>query len=81
MAGSRLFLLLLIITVASCKSKPRYAGPLTPEESMKTFHFAENFKAEIFAAEPLVIDPVSMQFDEDGNAYVVGMLDAYKPDS
>ncbi|MEO8416491.1 MAG: PVC-type heme-binding CxxCH protein, partial [Ginsengibacter sp.] len=34
-----------------------------------------------FAAEPLVIDPVSMQFDEDGNAYVVGMLDAYKPDS
>jgi putative membrane-bound dehydrogenase-like protein len=75
------FLLLLIITFASCKNKPRYASPLTPEESMKTFHFAENFKAEIFATEPLVIDPVSMQFDEDGNAYVVGMLDAYKPDS
>jgi len=75
------FLVLLVITFASCKSKSHYAGPLTPERSMETFHFAENFKAEIFATEPLVIDPVSMQFDEDGNAYVVGMLDAYKPDS
>ena len=74
-------LMLLVIILASCKNKSHYAGPLTPEESMKTFHFAENFKAEIFATEPLVIDPVSMQFDEEGNAYVVGMLDAYKPDS
>jgi putative membrane-bound dehydrogenase-like protein len=48
---------------------------------MKTFQFAENFRAEIFASEPLVIDPVSMQYDGDGNAYVVGMLDAYKDDS
>ncbi|MCO5235844.1 MAG: dehydrogenase [Chitinophagaceae bacterium] len=48
---------------------------------MKTFQFAENFKAEIFATEPLVIDPVSMQYDEDGNAFVVEMVDAYKPDS
>ncbi|MCK0133544.1 PVC-type heme-binding CxxCH protein [Arenibacter sp. S6351L] len=48
---------------------------------MKTFQLAENFKVEIFASEPLVIDPVSMQYDGDGNAYVVGMLDAYKDDS
>jgi putative membrane-bound dehydrogenase-like protein len=48
---------------------------------MNTFQFAEDMKAEIFAAEPDVIDPVSMEFDEQGNAYVVGMLDAYKPDS
>lgn len=75
------FLLLLVIILASCKPKSLYPGPLTPEESMKTFHFAENFKAEIFATEPLIIDPVSMQYDEDGNTYVVGMVDAYKPDS
>lgn len=74
-------LMLLITILASCKEKSHYAGPLTPEESMKTFRFADNFKAEIFATEPLVIDPVSMQYDEDGNAYVVGMGDAYKPDS
>jgi putative membrane-bound dehydrogenase-like protein len=74
-------LILSVILIASCKSKSRYPGPLSPEESLKTFHFAEDLKAEIFAAEPLVIDPVSMEFDEQGNAYVVGMLDAYKPDS
>ena len=73
--------LLMAVILFSCKDKPLYPGPLSPEESMKTFHFAQDFKAEIFATEPLVIDPVSMEFDEQGNAYVVGMLDAYKPDS
>ena len=72
---------MLIVLVSSCGTKSKYAGPLSPEESMKTFQFAENFKAEIFAAEPLVIDPVDMEFDEEGNAYVVSMIDAYKPDS
>ncbi len=75
------FLILLAIVLFSCKRKSLYEGPLSPEESMKTFQFAENFKAEIFASEPLVIDPVSMQYDGNGNAYVVGMLDAYKPDA
>jgi putative membrane-bound dehydrogenase-like protein len=73
--------LLLIAFISSCMHKSRYAGPLSPEASIKTFRLDENFKVEIFAAEPLVIDPVSMQFDEEGNAYVVGMLDAYKPDT
>ena len=72
---------MLIVLVSSCGTKSKYVGPLSPEESMKTFQFAENFKAEIFAAEPLVIDPVDMEFDEEGNAYVVSMIDAYKPDS
>lgn len=79
--GNAHLLILFAVIVASCTNKSHYAGPLSPEESMKTFHFAEDFKAEIFAAEPNVIDPVSMEFDEQGNAYVVGMLDAYKPDS
>ncbi|MEO9004547.1 MAG: PVC-type heme-binding CxxCH protein [Ginsengibacter sp.] len=75
-------LLLLLITIfASCKPKSHYPEPLTPEESMKTFHFAENFKAEIFATEPLVMDPVSMVFDGNGDAYVLEMADANMPDS
>ncbi len=75
------FLILLVSILVSCKRQSLYEGPLGPQESMKTFQFAEDFKAEIFASEPLVIDPVSMQYDGDGNVYVVGMLDAYKPDS
>lgn len=73
--------LMSVIFFSSCKEKPLYPGPLSPEESMKTFQFAEDFSAEIFAAEPYVIDPVDLEFDEEGNAYVVSMLDAYKPDS
>ena len=74
-------LILFIIILVSCKSESLYEGPLSPEEAIKTFQFADNFKAELFASEPLVIDPVAMQYDADGNAYVVGMLDAYKPDA
>ena len=73
--------IILIIILASCQSKSRYPGPLTPEESIKTFNFAEDFKAEIFATEPLVMDPVSMVFDDNGDAYVVEMADANMPDS
>jgi putative membrane-bound dehydrogenase-like protein len=79
--GNIFLLILFGLVLSSCGDESHYPGPLSPEESMKTFHFAEDLKAEIFAAEPYVIDPVSMEFDEQGNAYVVGMLDAYKPDS
>ena len=72
---------MLIVLVSSCGTKSKYAGPLSPEESMKPYQFAENSKAEMFAAEPLVMDPDDMEFDEEGNAYVVSMIDAYKPDS
>jgi len=60
----------------------RYEGPRSAEASMATFRFADSsIHSEVFAAEPFVVDPVSMEFDEEGNAWVVGMLDAYKPDS
>ncbi|GAA4320097.1 PVC-type heme-binding CxxCH protein [Compostibacter hankyongensis] len=78
---SRCLLFLAVTAVASCTTKSRYPGPLPAEESMKTFHFADDFKAEIFATEPLVADPVSMTFDEAGNAYVVEMPDANMEDS
>ena len=76
-----LFFFFGALCIVSCKEKSAYSEGLSPEESMETFRFADDLKAEIFATEPLVIDPVSMEFDEQGNAYVVGMLDAYKPDS
>src|SRR5665213_3049616 len=81
LAGNARCLILFLIILASCKSKPHYPGPLSPEESMKTFHFAEDFKAEIYATEPLVMDPTSMVFDGNGNSYVVEMVDANMSDS
>lgn len=74
-------LIVIISVMASCKQKHQYPGPLSPEESVKTFHFADSFSAEVYAAEPLVADPVSIAFGENGDAYVVEMADANMPDS
>jgi len=71
----------VVTTFLACGNKPRYEGPLSPEESRATFRFDSSLRVDIFAAEPYVIDPVAMEFDEQGDVYVVGMLDAYKPDS
>ena len=51
-------------------------GPLTPEESLKHFVLADpNLQIEIVAAEPEVIDPVAIQFDEHGRLWVVELSD------
>lgn len=51
---------------------PRVA-PLEPEAALKSFRVADGFTIELAAAEPLVTDPVSMAFDEDGRLFVVEM--------
>ncbi|GAB3916775.1 PVC-type heme-binding CxxCH protein [Mucilaginibacter boryungensis] len=53
----------------------RYAGPQTPEESLKKINIAKGLKVQLYAAEPYVLDPVDLQFDDQGNAYVVEMPD------
>lgn len=64
-----------LLTFGSCGNKEKYPGPLSPEEALKGLQVIDGLKAELFAAEPLVTDPVSMEFDEDGNCYVVVMSD------
>jgi putative membrane-bound dehydrogenase-like protein len=46
-----------------------------PEEAVRTFRVADGFRLELVAAEPHVIDPVAMAFDEDGRLYVCEMRD------
>lgn len=73
-------LILLLLTCVCCKKK-HYADALTPEEALKSFELDKNFNIEIFAAEPVVTDPVEMVFDEQGHAFVVEMPDyPYKPE-
>nr|MBI1230154.1 dehydrogenase [Cytophagales bacterium] len=70
----------LIIGLTNCSEK-RYADPLSPEASLKTFDLHEDFIIEVFAAEPHVWDPVELVFDERGRAFVVEMPDyPYKPE-
>src|SRR5262245_42165700 len=49
--------------------------PISVEEAQKSFELADGFRMELAAAEPLVVDPVAMAFDEAGRLYVVEMID------
>ncbi|WP_339911622.1 PVC-type heme-binding CxxCH protein, partial [Symmachiella dynata] len=80
---------LLLATVSLCGSRllldadeppalaevlPRIQ-PTPPKDALKTFRLLNGFRLELLAAEPLVTDPVAMQYDENGKAYVVEMSD------
>jgi len=45
--------------------------PLSPEESMKHIQVPIDFKLELFAAEPNVMHPIAMSWDEKGRMYVL----------
>ncbi len=68
-------LVLPFVLIAGTTVAQRYAGPLSPEESLKKLNVADGFSVQLYAAEPYVLDPVDLQFDEQGNVYVVEMPD------
>ncbi len=52
-----------------------YQLPLPPEESMKYTQVPVGFRLELFAAEPNVINPIYMTWDERGRLWVVESVD------
>jgi mono/diheme cytochrome c family protein/glucose/arabinose dehydrogenase len=46
---------------------------LSPEAERETFRTAPGFRVELVASEPLVVDPVAMDWDDRGRLYVVEM--------
>jgi putative membrane-bound dehydrogenase-like protein len=46
-----------------------------PRDVAKTFHTLHGFRMDLLAAEPLVTDPVALEYDENGRAWVVEMRD------
>ncbi|MFN7926038.1 MAG: PVC-type heme-binding CxxCH protein [Bryobacteraceae bacterium] len=59
----------IAILLASCQRST--APPFQPEDSMRAMHLEPGWKVAKFAAEPDVIAPVAMDWDEDGRIYVV----------
>lgn len=49
--------------------------PLSPAESMKVAHVRDGFELQLIAAEPLVIDPVAIDWGPDGRLWVAEMAD------
>jgi len=68
-------LFLALFTLLSCSQKQTGAPALSPQDALKSFHLSEDFHIELLAAEPQVVDPVEMAFDENGRIYVAEMLD------
>jgi putative membrane-bound dehydrogenase-like protein len=51
------------------------ADGLEPAEALKTFHLAGGLRIELVVAEPDVVDPVAIAWDEFGRLFVVEMRD------
>lgn len=49
--------------------------PHSPAESMRRMHLPEGFRVEPFAAEPEIVKPLAMNFDERGRVWIVESLD------
>ena len=54
---------------------PTMQAPLSPADSMKHMHLPEGFRIELFAAEPDVVKPIAMNFDERGRLWVIESVD------
>jgi mono/diheme cytochrome c family protein/glucose/arabinose dehydrogenase len=52
----------------------RQTPTLSPAESMKTFRLQPGYRVELVASEPMLQDPVVIEFDPDGRLWVVEMV-------
>lgn len=54
---------------------PRFQLPLSAEESQKLVQVPVDFKLELFASEPMIINPIAMTWDERGRLFVIETTD------
>ncbi|OOG73658.1 PVC-type heme-binding CxxCH protein [Algoriphagus sp. A40] len=54
---------------------PRFQLPLSPEQSMKLIQVPVGFELQLFASEPMIINPISMAWDERGRLFVIETVD------
>ncbi|HEY6227153.1 MAG TPA: PVC-type heme-binding CxxCH protein, partial [Verrucomicrobiae bacterium] len=55
--------------------RKKASEPLSPAESLKKIHVSPGFRPELAAAEPLLLDPVAIDWDPAGRLWVVEMAD------
>ena len=71
------------LSVLSAQSKPSWPPPvrttpekapvLSAEEELKTLVLPPGYRVELVAKEPLVVDPIAIDFDADGRMWVLEM--------
>ena len=52
---------------------PDDSAPLSPEAALKTFHMPPGYRVELVASEPLIQDPVAIDWDTEGRLWAVEM--------
>ena len=50
---------------------PKYQLPFTPDDSMKFIQVPAEFRLELFAKEPDIIEPIAFNFDERGRLWII----------
>ena len=50
---------------------PKYQMPFTAEESMRFIQVPAEFRLELFAAEPDIVEPIAFNFDERGRLWII----------
>ncbi|MBL8850435.1 MAG: c-type cytochrome [Planctomycetaceae bacterium] len=69
------------VAAAAVPADADYSGelprlkPLAPADALQSFQVRPGFHVELVAAEPLLRDPVALDFDEDGRMYVVEFVE------
>ena len=61
------------LAAGRCRKTPEKAPALSAEEEMKTFVLPPGYRVELVAKEPLVVDPIAIDFDADGRLWVLEM--------
>ncbi len=75
-ARTKRLALVLATLAAFHASAQQPASPLTPQQALGSFHFADpDMMADLVASEPDVVSPVAIAWDADGRLFVAEMLD------
>ena len=53
---------------------PTDSPVLSPEDEMKTFFLPPGYRVELVASEPMIQEPVLIDWDPDGRLWVIEML-------
>jgi putative heme-binding domain-containing protein len=69
--GVMILPLILLMTSSVNQDSRRENPDPDVQKELESFHVAEGFEVTLFAAEPLVIKPIQMNWDADGRLWVV----------
>jgi len=64
----------LVVIYCVTEVRPVRAQGLSPEESVRRMKMADGFEVQLVANEPLVKQPVAIEFDDRGRLWVIQYL-------